>query len=300
MEQRQFGNTDMRVSVLGFGGYEIAMKGKEKTVKEVQQLLSTALENGVNVLDTASSYNSSEALIGAAVSHRRKDYYLFSKLGEGTSVGLPYPDWDVRNVRPSIERSLRNLKTDYLDLLLIHSCSEDVLRQGELIEAVQRLKKEGLARYIGYSGDSTAALYAVRTNVFDALQTSLNLADQEAIELTLDEAAQRSMGVIAKRPVTNVVWEREGTENAPDVYVKRMKKLDYPFAQADSDSMIEMSLRFAITYPQVHTAIVGTTNPKHLLENVMSASKGKLSDGDLHLIRSRWKEAREPAWAGLK
>ncbi|RED51710.1 aldo/keto reductase [Cohnella lupini] len=300
MERRQFGNTDMRVSVLGFGGYEIAMKGEEKTVKEVEQLLSTALENGVNVIDTASSYNSSEALIGKSMSHRRNDYYLFSKLGEGTSVGLPYPDWDVRNVRPSIERSLKDLKTDYLDLILIHSCSEAVLRQGDLIEAVQRLKQEGLARYIGYSGDSTDALYAIQTNAFDALQTSLNLADQEAIDLTLDEAAKRSMGVIAKRPVTNVVWEREGAENAPDTYVKRMKKLDYPFSKADSDTLIEMSLRFVLTYPQVHTAIVGTADPEHLLENVLSVSKGKLSDGDLHLIRSRWKEAGEPAWAGLK
>lgn len=300
MEYRQFGNTDMKVSALGFGGYEIAMSGEEKSVKEVEYLLSTALEQGLNVIDTASSYKSSEALIGKAFAHRRKDYYLFSKLGEGTSVGLEFPDWDVRNVRPSIERTLRDLKTDYLDLIQIHSCSEAILRQGELIEAVQQLKKEGLARYIGYSGDSTAALYAIQTNVFDALQTSLNLADQEAISLTLDEAAKRSMGVIIKRPVTNVVWEREGAENAPEEYVERMKKLDYPFMQKESDKIIETSLRFGLSFPQVHTSIVGTGDVEHFLENVVYAAKGPLSSEELKLIQSRWQERREPAWAGLK
>ncbi|GGD83189.1 aldo/keto reductase [Paenibacillus nasutitermitis] len=299
MEKRKFGRTDMQVSVLGFGAAEIGMKSYDLSQKEADLLLHTALEQGINVIDTASSYKSSEALLGNALAGRRSDYYLFSKCGEGTSVGLDYPDWDARNVRPSVERSLSELKTDYLDLVLIHSCSEAILRQGDLIAAVQKLKEDGLVRYIGYSGDSTDALYAIRTDIFDALETSINVADQQAISLTLKEAQTRQMGIIAKRPIANAVWMRQGLENAPDPYIERLAKLDFPFLQGDKDKITEIALRFVLSVPQVDTAIVGTTKPEHLLLNVLHASNGALSGSEMDMILNRWKEVAEPAWAGL-
>ncbi|OAO89095.1 hypothetical protein AXX17_ATUG04500 [Arabidopsis thaliana] len=300
MEKRTFGKTDMQVSVLGFGSAEIGMDTAEVSEHKVSQLLNQILDEGVNVLDSASSYKRSEDLIGRSVSHRRNDYYVFSKLGEGNSVGLPYPDWDVRNVRPSIERTLRDLKTDYVDLLMIHSCSEAVLRQGDLIEAVRELKREGLTRYIGYSGDSTDALYAVGTDVFDALETSVNIADQEALALTITEANRRNMGIIAKRPIANAVWVRRGMENAPEKYVERLEKLDYPFLRNDSDAISEKALRFVLSIPFVDTAIVGTTQIDHFLKNLRFAERGQLPDRDILDIRNRWLESCEPAWSGLK
>ncbi|CAI6080536.1 aldo/keto reductase [Cohnella sp. JJ-181] len=299
METRSFGKTDMKVSVLGFGSAEIGMDSSKASEQEVDTLLNTLLDEGVNVLDSAISYKGSESLIGKYVSGRRSEYYVFSKLGEGESVGLPYPEWDARNVRPSIERTLRNLKTDYVDLMLIHSCSEAVLRQGELIEALRELKREGLTRYIGYSGDSTNALYAVNTGVFDALETSINIADQEALQLTVSEAAKRDMGIIAKRPIANAVWVRQGLENAPDPYVERLQKLNYPFLQNDSDAIAEKALRFVLSVPYIDTAIVGTTNIDHFRQNIGYAAKGKLPDREILDIRNRWLEVQEPAWAGL-
>jgi aryl-alcohol dehydrogenase-like predicted oxidoreductase len=300
MEQRQLGKTDMKVSVVGFGGYEISMKSVDTTTENAGKLLNTALDQGMNVIDTASVYLDSEKMIGETVSHRRKDYYLFSKLGEGQKAGLPYPEWDVRNARLSIERSLRDLKTDYLDMLYIHSCSEAVLRRGELIEELKKFKQEGLTRYIGYSGDSTDALYAIGTGVFDSLQTSLNIADQEAATLTLDKAAEQNLGVVIKRPLANVVWSRQGAENAPEDYIKRLEKLDYPFKNEESDKITEISLRFALSFPQVHTALVGTKNLDHMLKAFDFAAKGKLGDEEFQAIRKRWEEVHEPAWAGLK
>jgi aryl-alcohol dehydrogenase-like predicted oxidoreductase len=300
MEQRQFGRTDMKVSVLGFGGAEIGEKGKETSLQEVKQLLTTAIELGLNVIDTASSYNISEELIGQAVSNRRQDYYLFSKCGEGKTVGLEYPDWDPRNVRASAERSLKRLKTDYLDLMLIHSCTEAVLRQGELIEAVEKLKQDGLVRYIGYSGDSTDALYAIKLGVFDALETSLNLLDQESISMTLEEANRRDMGVIIKRPVANVVWSQSDEEESPTPeYIERLKKLNYSFLNENPDKAMEIALRFPLSFPQVHTVIVGTTKVAHFRVNAQYAAKGGLSESEVSLIRKRWNEVREPAWEGL-
>src|ERR1700676_3564049 len=106
MERRPLGKTDMRVSVLGFGGSEI---GYEHASEEtVTTLLNSALDAGLNVIDTAECYGngvvSSEELIGKAVAHRRDDYYLFTKCGHAS--GFDQPDWDLTMLEQTIDRSL--------------------------------------------------------------------------------------------------------------------------------------------------------------------------------------------------
>ena len=145
METRRYGNTDMMVSVLGFGGAEIGFRGA--TVNEVERLLGSALDAGLNVIDTAECYRTSEELIGQAVSHRRSDYYLFTKCGH--AAGLPGRDWQPDVLEASIDRSLKRLKTDYVDLIHLHSCDLDVLKRGDVIEVLQRAKEKGKTRYIG-------------------------------------------------------------------------------------------------------------------------------------------------------
>ena len=202
MEKRQFGKTDMQVTVLGFGGAEIGFQ--QAGAATVSQLLNEALDAGLNVIDTAECYLQSEELIGQAVSGRRKDFYLFTKCGHPETMSKP--DWRPASLLQSIERSLRRLRTDRLDLIQLHSCSEEELRQGDVITALEDARKRGYARYIGYSGDGQAARYAIECGRFDTLQTSVSIADQEAIDLTLPLARQRQMGVIAKRPIANAAW----------------------------------------------------------------------------------------------
>src|SRR5262249_29159017 len=148
-------------------GYEQA------SAETVAALLNRALDAGLNVIDTAECYHNSEELIGEAVGHRRKEFYLFTKCGHPHGFG-ERADWSKDSILESIQRSLRRLKTDKIDIVQLHSCAETELRRGEAIDALQTARDRGYVRYLGYSGDSQAARYAVETGVFDTLQTSIN------------------------------------------------------------------------------------------------------------------------------
>jgi len=194
IERRRLGHTEIAVSALGFGASELGQK--RMALKTAAYILGSALDAGLNVIDTAACYGNSEELIGRAVGHRRQDFYILTKCGHAS--GLRFDDWTPALIEPSIDRSLERLRTDYLDLVQLHSCDEQQLRQGELTAALQRARDKGKLRYIGYSGDGKAALYAAQCGAFDTIQISLSIADQEALTLTLPLARQRQMGVIAK------------------------------------------------------------------------------------------------------
>ncbi|MUG65831.1 MULTISPECIES: aldo/keto reductase [Paenibacillus] len=293
MERRAYGNTDMQVSILGFGGAEIG----NKDLPTVEKLLHSALDAGLNVIDTAECYGNSEELIGKALAGRRSEYYLFTKCGHAS--GLDYPDWDPVLLEKTIDRSLQRLQVDYVDIIHLHSCSEEILRQGEVIEVLKKAKEQGKTRYIGYSGDTKDALYAVQTGVFDSLETSVNIADQEAIDLTIPEALQRGMGVIAKRPIANVAWQHDtlSEQDYAYPYWLRLGELNYDFL-TDVQQGVETALRFTLSTLGVATAIVGTANPGRWQQNAELLAKGPLPQEVYEAIRHRWKEVAGADWVG--
>src|SRR5437870_1000808 len=298
MEKRRLGKTDMDVSVLGFGGSEI---GYENASREtVARLLNSALDAGLNVIDTAECYHNSEELIGEAVSDRRNEFYLFTKCGHPHGFG-ERADWSKDSILESIQRSLARLKTDKIDLVQLHSCSETELRKGEAIEALQTARDRGYTRYIGYSGDSHAARFAVDSGAFDTLQTSINIADQEAIDLTLPLAREKKMGVIAKRPIANAAWKtgHRPIDSYHHEYFERLRKLNYEFLRhGDLENQISIALRFTLGLPGVHTAIVGTTKPERWQQNAKLLEAGPLSEAQFQTIRHRWEEFAPRTWVG--
>lgn len=296
MEKRKFGKTDMEVSALGFGGAEIGFNPNQ-TQQDVDVLLNSALDSGLNLIDTAAAYQSSEKMIGEAVGKRRREFYLITKCG--AIEGFSRSDWSKKGILETIEQSLRNLKTDYLDIVQLHSCDAETLRRGEAIEGLLRAQEKGYTRYIGYSGDNEDARAAVEMDVFDSLQTSVSIADQIEIETTIPLAAERRMGVIAKRPIANAVWRH--SERPKDAYVQeywdRLQKLQYDFLKQPLEESIATALRFTLSVPGIATAIVGTTKPSRWQENANYLRGGNLSPEEYKAIRERWQDVSDN-WGG--
>jgi aryl-alcohol dehydrogenase-like predicted oxidoreductase len=315
MEMRSFGSTGMQVGTLGLGAAEI---GYENTSDQtIDSLFGVALDNGINVIDTAAMYGDSEEKIGRAVRGKRNKYLLFTKCGRSprpttllTRVGrkllsplsrVAQPDhhsWHPRTLLSNIDQSLRRMGTHWIDLIQLHSCSELTLRRGRVIEALIRARESGKVRYLGFSGDGPAALYAIQCGHFDAIQISVNVADQEALDEILPIARERGIAVIAKRPIANGLWR---SPNMPEpthyrTYWSRLKELAYEFLK--SESAFEMALRFPLSVPGVHTAIVGTTKPVHLFQDAKFATNGMMEDDQFSSIRKRWKEIARSDWVG--
>ena len=294
MERRRLGGTDMDVSVLGFGGSEIGYESVSQ--RTVGRLLGGALDAGLNVIDTAECYEDSEILIGRALGTRRRECYVFTKCGHprGWSRG----DWRPASLLASIQRSLERLATDHVDVIQLHSCSLEELRRGDAIEALERARERGWARWIGYSGDGAAARYAVECGRFHTLQTSVSIADQEAIELTVPLARARGIGVIAKRPIANAAWRsaRKPAEPYYQPYWTRLRALDYDFVRTGTAAAT--ALRFTLSVPGVHTAIVGTSKPGRWRENAELLTAGPLPAAEFDRIRARWKEVGGAVWGG--
>jgi aryl-alcohol dehydrogenase-like predicted oxidoreductase len=293
MEKRSLGKTGMDVTVLGYGGAEIGYRGVPE--ETVERLINGALDAGLNVIDTAECYVDSEEKIGKVVSRRRNEFFLFTKCGHDKDGD----HWNPKKMAEQIDRSLKRLQTDRVDLLQLHSCTEEQLRQGDVIEVIQGARDAGKTRFIGYSGDGQAALYAVQSGMFDTLQISLSIADQEALDLVLPSAQAKGIGVIAKRPIANAIW-KESSKPAEyyQTYWERLHRLDYDFLRTNSGQDVATALRFTLSSEGVHTAIVGTTKPERWKHNAELLEAGRLDRERFNAIRSRWKAVAAPDWVG--
>jgi aryl-alcohol dehydrogenase-like predicted oxidoreductase len=269
MQTRTLGNTGLKVSRLGAGlselGYRLTVDDEAKAAR----VLNAALDGGIAFLDTSACYGASEELIGRTISHRRQEYVLATKCGHVTG-GHSGKEWTAPTIQDSIDRSLARMRTDYLDLVQLHSCGVNVLERGEVIQALLDARQAGKTRYIGYSGDNEAARWAVESGVFDTLQTSFNLVEQWAGTRLFPAAKARGMGIIAKRPIANGAW---GVPQSPSAYASRyferaqvMAKMG-PLPGAPQNPIL-LALGFVLAHDEVDTAIVGTRNPEHMQANI--------------------------------
>jgi len=297
METRPFGQTGWQVSRLGVGLSEIGYGLTFAEAEQASKVLNAALDNGINLLDTSACYNISEELVGRTVAHRRDEYFLATKAGHVTG-GYQGEEWTYQTVADSIDRSLKRLRTDHLDVVQLHSCGVDVLERGDVIRALQEAREAGKTRFIGYSGDNEAALWAIESGLFDTLQTSFNLTDQRAWRLLLPKAKARGMGTIAKRPIGNAAW---GVASSPsgyaDEYWKRAQAMtaEGPLPGEPADR-IALALGFTLAHDTVDVAIIGTKNPAHMLANIGLVEEGLgLADETVAALHERF-ERLDDGW----
>lgn len=295
MEKVALGKTGLEVSRLGVGLAEIGYELSRDEIDQASDVLNSALDAGINFLDTAACYSISEELIGKAVSHRRNEFVLATKAGHLTD-GYDGEAWSYQTVADSIDRSLERLNTDYLDIVQLHSCGIDMLERGDCIRALQDAKASGKLRHVSYSGDNEDAHWAVDSGLFDTLQTSFNLTEQGARSSGLLEKAEaRGMGVIIKRPIGGGTWARarrgEPTPRGYDnEYLNRAKKMaeegELPSEPEDS---ILLALGFTLGQPEVDVAIVGTKNPSHMKSNIRQVEEDlPISSSAIEELKARW------------
>ncbi len=276
MQTVRFGNTGFEASRLGVGLAEVGSELSFADQAQASSVLNTALDRGINFLDTSACYGISEELIGVGVSHRRDDYFLATKAGHITG-GYEGEEWTYQTVVDSIDRSLRRLKTDHVDLVQLHSCGIDVLEKGDVVRALQEAQQAGKARFIGYSGDNEAAHWAVDSGLFATLQTSYNIVEQRArTSGLLEKAVARGMGTIIKRPIAGGSWAKSRGEDSDqqirgydEPYLERARAMCAPGPiEGEPDNGILTSLGYTLADPNANVAIVGTKDPSHMEANI--------------------------------
>ncbi len=307
MQKRNFGKTGLKVSPLGFGAAPIGFLETERA--DALAVLNLLLDHGVNLIDTAACYPGSEIMLGDTIANRRDECILVTKAGHVVD-GASGKEFSPQVITESIDRSLKRLRTDRLDVVLIHSCKKDLLEKGDALGALLKAKAAGKIRFAGYSGDNEAATYAAGLPGIEVIETSVNIADQVNIDSVLAAAAKHGHGVEAKRPIANAAWrsvdEQRGIyKNYASEYKKRLTamKLDPVALGIDGPpqkAWPELALRFTLSFPAVSCAIIGTTSLDNASANLAAAEKGPLPDATVRAIRDAFAKAQPApgAWTG--
>ncbi len=251
MLRRPLGNTGLRVSPLGFGAVKIGRNRKLRYAHafelpddgQVAALLNGALDLGVNLIDTAPAYGTSEQRIGQHLATRRDEFVLTTKAGEDfdNDTGLSCFDFSFDAITRSVERSLERLRTEVLDAVLLHSDGDDLdaMNRGAA-DALQQLRDQGKARCIGLSGKTVEGAEAALAWA-DLLMVEFH-ADDTSHHEVMNKAKDTGVGVIVKKGLAAGRLEPEA------------------------------AVRFLMREPAVDTAVIGTLSLKHIEANLAAAT----------------------------
>ncbi|MBW8826775.1 MAG: aldo/keto reductase [Acidobacteria bacterium] len=280
------GRTGATVTKLGYGAMEL--RSSRLDPGEVDRLLNTVLDAGINMIDTSPDYGSSEEHIGRAISGRRDEYFLASKCGCPVGEGIgEVPPQGIRehiftreNVRAGVEQSLGRMRTDHLDLVQFHaSPSPSTLADHDAVAELLALRDEGKIRFLGISGTLPHLPDQIAMGVFDAFQIPYSAVERDH-EDAISTAAEAGAGTIIRGGVARGMPEPRA--GMPEQYQQMMRERRERFENTDISDLLgdmtpmEFMLRFTISHPDMHTTIVGTKNPDHLAANIAAASNGPL------------------------
>lgn len=279
------GRLNRQVSQLGLGCAELASKtyGRENSEESALRVVQRALELGIDYFDTSPLYGESEERLGRALNGVPRDsYFLATKTGTGTRP----PDYSREGTLRSVEKSLRLLGTDYLDLVQIHDPAaqhiELAFTQDGALGALETLKSQGVIGGIGIGvRDHDFLRRAIGHGSFDTILTyaDFNLVRQTAREDLFDEASTHDVAIILGSPVlmgylTERPWEellREHGANPANPELQRVAQVR-EWAASQNLSVLHLAVQFVLREARLSTVLVGATHVEEVEQNVHAAT----------------------------
>lgn len=272
LPQRALADTGLNISPIGLGTVKI---GRNQGVKypagfelpddqAASNLIAQAKDLGINLIDTAPAYGISEQRLGPLLQGQRHDWVICSKVGEEFENGESSFNFSPEHVRFSLERSLKRLNTDYIDMLLVHSDGNDVdiIERYGILGELAELKKQGLIRAFGMSTKTVeGGLLAAQHS--DCVMVTYNLKERGE-QAVLDYCAANNKGALIKKALASGHITVNKEPSGHDLITGAVDNNQDP---------VQASMDFLFQHPGVTSAIIGTINPKHLVDNVRKALK---------------------------
>jgi len=314
MEYRQFGQTGRQISAIGFGCWEIG--GGYGSIEETEfiKAINRALDVGINSFDTAEAYGfgASEKSLAKALGSRRKEAIITTKFGVGYPKATNYRDSSRQRVMDSIEKSLKALETDYVDVYLIHWPDRSIPFE-EPMRALDDLVKQGKVRAVGLSNFQLSEIETcMKARRVDVVQYCWNMFDRRMQKEIFPYCRKNNIGVMAYGSLAygmlTGTFNEEMTFDkgdwrakrgqllninlfqhlfGPDHFLKNLRAVEELKAMAKryGKSLPQFALRWTLSNPVVSTALVGCRNPTEVDDNV-GALDWSISDADMKEIEA--------------
>ncbi len=275
------GRTGLKVTKLGYGAMEIRGSriwgGRPITEPEAETILNAVLDSGINFIDTANDYGRSEEFIGKFISKRRSEFVLATKCGctvvrrDENTDDTPHV-WTKENLFRGLHESLARMKTDCIDIMQLHGPTVEQCDEGELVPALQEMKKQGKIRWLGSSSVLPHLMTYISRGDFDVYQIPYSALDRTH-ERSIQKAHDSGAGVIVRGGVARGE-PGEGLGNQDRWAKWNAANLDQLLSPGETRT--QFLLRFTNSHPGMSTNIVGTMSPKHLKDNLDAAARGDL------------------------
>ena len=311
MKYRILGKTGWKVSEISFGAWAIGGSWGKQNDEESMATLHRALDLGINFIDTADVYGDgrSERLIARLRRERKEEFVVATKAGRRLSPHTA-DGYNEKNLTGFIERSLRNLETDSLDLVQLHCPPTEVYYRPEVFDALDRLVKAGKIRHYGVSVSKVEeALKAIEYPGVQSVQIIFNMFRHRPSELFFSEAKRREVGILTRVPLASGLLSgklNRTTQFEADDHRKFNQKgeafdqgetfsgVDYdtgltaveelrPFVPSGA-TLAQLALRWILMFDAVTCAIPGARRPQQIEDNARAAELPPLTHAELKAI----------------
>src|SRR5271154_803431 len=321
MNYRTLGRTGWKVSEISFGAWAIGGSWGDVSDKDSLAALHAALDGGVNFFDTADVYGDgrSERLLAKLRKERKEKFYIATKAGRRLPQQTP-EGYNRKNLTSFINRSLKNLKTDSLDLLQLHCPPTGVYYMPEVFGILDDLVKAGKLQHYGVSVEKVEeALKAIEFPEVKTVQIIFNIFRQRPSELFFKEAQKKKVGILARVPLASGMlsgkimrdskfakddhrnfnrhgeaFDRGETFSGVD-FETGLRAVEKLKSLAPKNAMLaQLALRWILEFPAVTCAIPGAKRPAQVVENIAAASLKPLSQPTLKKIAAIYNREIKP------